>query len=356
MTQHIDLLSFIADDPMMVSYRPRWNQMTGSVNATILLQQIVYRWINHGRRPFYKFMEPCADLACRPGDSWCEELGFSRNEFMTARKHIARSTKQTLAKDTFVSYWLDGRRKTWYVLNEQYLLAELQKLYPEKSQPTVGIQGELLSQLDNNLSTDSAFRNGQPDTESVPGSPEPDADSAYRVEKLNTDSAFSNGGLNTDSAYRNGELSTDSVFREGGYVRNPHLAKYGIRTFLTTKKTTKDDETAKDDFPLKKDKEEPHSQKQLWSAVLEDLRLQMTKGTFEALLLRSNFHVTDDGRALIVVDSDGAAEWINARLLAAIQLTLAQYANRPFSDLQAITAEELEQLLAFQAAAARASP
>ena len=78
-----DLLSFIADDRAVVSYRPRWNQLTGSITATILLQQLIYRWVQSGRRPFYKFTGPCTHPLCRPGDTWEEELGLTRRQFET---------------------------------------------------------------------------------------------------------------------------------------------------------------------------------------------------------------------------------------------------------------------------------
>ena len=46
--KRFDLLALIADDKQQISYRPRWNAITGSVNATILLQQVIYRWVQKG--------------------------------------------------------------------------------------------------------------------------------------------------------------------------------------------------------------------------------------------------------------------------------------------------------------------
>ena len=83
-----DLLSFIADDRAVVSYRPRWNQLTGSITATILLQQLIYRWVQSGRRPFYKFTGPCAHPLCRPGDSWEEELGLTRDDLVGPLSYV----------------------------------------------------------------------------------------------------------------------------------------------------------------------------------------------------------------------------------------------------------------------------
>lgn len=138
-----DLLALIADDTRQISYRPRWNAFTGSIAATILLQQVIYRWVHNGRAPFYKFNEPCQHPAYRAGDSWSEELGFTRRELETARSKIAVYTKGDLDKKAFISYWRDADRKTWYALNETAVIQELQKLYPTAEAASAGIQGRM---------------------------------------------------------------------------------------------------------------------------------------------------------------------------------------------------------------------
>jgi len=138
-----DMLALIADDTRQVSYRPRWNSFTGSIAATILLQQVIYRWVHHGRTPFYKFNEPCQHPAYRDGDSWSEELGFTRRELETARNKIAAYTQGDLDKKALVSYWRDADRKTWYALNEQAVIKELLKIYPPQRKGNAGIQGRM---------------------------------------------------------------------------------------------------------------------------------------------------------------------------------------------------------------------
>ena len=135
-----DLLSFIADDRAVVSYRPRWNQLTGSITATILLQQLIYRWVQSGRRPFYKFTGPCAHPLCRPGDSWEEELGLTRRQFETARAGIATRTQGDVADDSLVSYWMTTGHCTWYAINEPLLVEKLAALYPVEQPAAVGVQ------------------------------------------------------------------------------------------------------------------------------------------------------------------------------------------------------------------------
>lgn len=116
----------LAEDREVISYRPRLNQLTGGVLATILLQQIVFRWHNQGSKRFYKFFAPCSHEDYRPGDSWQEELGFSRSELTTAMSRIAcKIEKGTSRKEMFpkclVVYWTDRTRKTWFEVNEELL-------------------------------------------------------------------------------------------------------------------------------------------------------------------------------------------------------------------------------------------
>lgn len=84
-------IGIIAYDRKMIAYRPEWRPFTGSVKASILLQQIFFRWDKNDRKPFYKFKEPCGHHLYRTGDSWTEELGFTRTEFDTALKKITVS-------------------------------------------------------------------------------------------------------------------------------------------------------------------------------------------------------------------------------------------------------------------------
>lgn len=52
------------------------------------MQQLDY-WFDKYPEGFYKFLSPClANKNYKNGDSWCEELGFSKNEFRTAFDQI----------------------------------------------------------------------------------------------------------------------------------------------------------------------------------------------------------------------------------------------------------------------------
>lgn len=116
-----------------IAYYPTFNQLTGSVLASLLLQQMIYRWEHSGCQPFYKFSAPCDHPHYRPGDSWQEELGFSRTEFETARRRLGSKIRQGAEKaklrlDNLILYWTDRERLTWYELNEPLLQVKLQEL------------------------------------------------------------------------------------------------------------------------------------------------------------------------------------------------------------------------------------
>jgi hypothetical protein len=122
------LLAFLAEDSELIPYRKSLRQIAGSVTSTILLQQIIFRSKQKNWEPFYKFKEPCTHSLYKSGDSWTEELGFSRREFDTALKNIGTKIKTGMSKERFletehsdasglVAYWTDNRRITWYQLN-----------------------------------------------------------------------------------------------------------------------------------------------------------------------------------------------------------------------------------------------
>ena len=99
-----DILKILADDPNLTIYRPSLRQLTGSVTSAILFNQILYRWKKKKGKSFYKFKVPPKKREgetgeqylervkpYKEGDSWCEELGFSRSEFDNAIKKMAIS-------------------------------------------------------------------------------------------------------------------------------------------------------------------------------------------------------------------------------------------------------------------------
>jgi hypothetical protein len=129
----------LREDRLMIAYRPSWREITGSVNATILLQQIKFRWDANGRKPFYKFFQPApTHRAYHSGDSWTEEIGFTISELRGALSKVGkRLTKEdmddlrTALKDTFFGYFTDQQHLTWFYFNEKYFNQKITAHYTD---------------------------------------------------------------------------------------------------------------------------------------------------------------------------------------------------------------------------------
>ncbi len=118
------LLQVLSDDKNLIVYRKELNRLTGSVTATILLQQLIFHASQKKYSPFYKFVEPCTNEFYRSGDSWTEELGFTKYEFNTAYKKI-----ENLG---IVTKKINMNRVTFYTLNKSILGKLIMSIY-EKS-------------------------------------------------------------------------------------------------------------------------------------------------------------------------------------------------------------------------------
>lgn len=128
----IDLINLISEDNNLIIYRPSLRVVGKSVTGTILLSQIIYRWDKNKRKPFYKFKEPCLHEDYRDGDSWCEELGFSKKEFDSALKNISfKVTAKTKNEDHEmpIEFWTKQDRKTYYNINEVNLQKSLNGIF-----------------------------------------------------------------------------------------------------------------------------------------------------------------------------------------------------------------------------------
>lgn len=161
----IVFLGLLAEDREVISYRKRLNDITGSVTATILLQQIIYWSRTKDWQPFFKFRTECKKHSSyRSGDSWTEELGFSGAEFDTAISKIGtKITKGTNKAEAYnkedatglVIYWTDANRVTWYHLNTKLLgnLIKSNYLVKEQSENTKKSDNPELSESENTTET-----------------------------------------------------------------------------------------------------------------------------------------------------------------------------------------------------------
>lgn len=140
-----DVLAILARDKNIKLYRPELNQITGSVTATLLLQQMIYWGIDENGEAieFYKFKQPCKHELYKSGDSWCEELGLTEEEFDTAIKKIGfkrgKSPQGQVPKDeasALVIYYTDSSRVTKYTVNVGLLGNWLKSVYYTISKTT----------------------------------------------------------------------------------------------------------------------------------------------------------------------------------------------------------------------------
>ncbi len=158
----VDGIAIINGDRRSIAYRPALARLTGSVTSAILLQQIMFHWENNEREPFYKFKLPCDHEKYRPGDSWCEELAFTKAEFDSALIQIGSKIKRGLSKTVALNYsmprledfqgyepaysealelaikhcvvfWTDSNRITWFTINADLLNTIIAAIYTPKS-------------------------------------------------------------------------------------------------------------------------------------------------------------------------------------------------------------------------------
>lgn len=110
----------------VLNYCPSLNQITGSITASLLMCQLEYWFHKTKGKAFYKFLEPCIHSHYKKGDSWTEELSFSKAEFRLAFNRIGKVYKSKQAyldsKDPFegkfyLSYYDRGTRCTYYIRN-----------------------------------------------------------------------------------------------------------------------------------------------------------------------------------------------------------------------------------------------
>ena len=111
-----------------LKYCPELNTFTGSITASLLLCQLEYWFSKRDSKPFYKFLSPCEDEHYHKGDSWTEELGFTKAEFRTAFRRIGtvyKSKSEFLkSKDPFgdklyLSYYDRIKKLTYYMRHDK---------------------------------------------------------------------------------------------------------------------------------------------------------------------------------------------------------------------------------------------
>jgi len=166
------IMKILASERTTIPYRPKLARVLGGVTAAILLQQIQYWWVRTDCLPFYKFNEPCDHPFYHTGDSWTEELGFTRSNLRTARQRIAikkpeGTTMQEARLRTISSvppkpvvFWTNAGRLTYYTIHPPALIKILRTAYLNTESDFSKIQKVLLGKGTkwNYLNPQSAFR------------------------------------------------------------------------------------------------------------------------------------------------------------------------------------------------------
>ena len=123
----------------VIPYRKEFRLIVGSVKASILWQQLEYWFYAMGSDSFYKFLAPLDEenYGYKEGDSWIEELGFSKCEFRSAfsKLGIAYKSKNEYSQqedifkgNMYCSYVDKIGRKTYYLRNTEIVKFNIQKL------------------------------------------------------------------------------------------------------------------------------------------------------------------------------------------------------------------------------------
>lgn len=114
-----------------IRYIREYRNYTKSVTGAILLRAVI-DWYKTKGSYFYKFKEPCSHSLYVEGDSWCEELGFTKHEFDGAIKEIGQKLKKGTKKNpnVFVWYWIDMDRLTHYQVNIKAVAQMTLELFP----------------------------------------------------------------------------------------------------------------------------------------------------------------------------------------------------------------------------------
>lgn len=157
----------LAEIRQVIPYIPALRPYAGSLTACIVMQQLDYWFAIKDGQPFYKFMEEQRGerlhQAYKPGDSWCEELSMSPDEFRSAFDRIGVRYKSFSAYNRavkegdpfqghfYLSYLDRIRGLTWYHRNHDRVDEFLTDLLSRKSGiSSYGNRKSKVTDIDNN--------------------------------------------------------------------------------------------------------------------------------------------------------------------------------------------------------------
>jgi len=126
-----------------IKFYPEIKSYFGCEKATLILGRLEY-WFAHPRYTigFYKFVEPCGHPLYREGDSWSEELGFSRKIFAKAfdligvrykSKSAFMNTTDRFQGKLYASYHDRKTNRTYFIRNHEFASQFLKNLFNRKT-------------------------------------------------------------------------------------------------------------------------------------------------------------------------------------------------------------------------------
>lgn len=149
---------------IFIKFYPGIQVYTGSDKAALILGRMEF-WFSKYHSGFYKFLEPCNHKLYREGDSWSEEVGFSRKVFNRAFdligvRYKSKSSFQT-AKEPFqgklyASYQDRKTNRTYFVRNHAFASEFFEKVFhsPKSSSKTSVSLDQLSASTTNPASED----------------------------------------------------------------------------------------------------------------------------------------------------------------------------------------------------------
>ena len=124
-----------------IKFYPGIKTSLGCEKATLILGRLEY-WFEKYKMGFYKFVEPCAHPLYREGDSWSEELGFSRKIFAKAfaligirykSKSDYLNTEDKFQGKLYASYHDRKTNRTYFIRNHEFASQFIKGIFNRKS-------------------------------------------------------------------------------------------------------------------------------------------------------------------------------------------------------------------------------
>lgn len=129
------------ENSFYIKFYPGIKSSLGCGKATLILGRFEY-WFTKYQQGFYKFIEPCNHPLYRSGDSWAEEIGFSRKVFTKAfdligirykSKSAFQKSRNKFQGKLYASYHDRKTNQTYFFRNHRFANQFLKNLFKRKT-------------------------------------------------------------------------------------------------------------------------------------------------------------------------------------------------------------------------------